>query len=277
MAEFFSTLGFDFDVTKFGDTIDPYNDVEQRLLKQRPILNKWQTEALANNDVDGYLQNPVLSISLDLYNSANNLKNIVSGIDVFDDSGSSAIAFNIANTANNIMNEVISFNEHTNNISGVTETEDYFLPSLDTALGVGDMVLQLTHKTDKIANNMPILGSFTSLFIENDIEEYFTILTTDASSVNNSITITESVDGNGNTIITQTSSISFSVFSLIWNHANSAYSLLNTRRTHDINYYGNCLSLVDKINKLTKFSQFAPLKLYLVDKYIGTDKLKNNL
>jgi hypothetical protein len=49
------------------------------------------------------------------------------------------------------------------------------------------------------------------------------------------------------------------------------------RRTHDVTFYNNAMSIMNDYAILSRFTSFTALKLYLTENYIGTDKLKNNL
>jgi hypothetical protein len=58
----------------------------------------------------------------------------------------------------------------------------------------------------------------------------------------------------------------------------SAYTLLNGRRTSDVNFYLNSLSLVNDYNKVSQFTRVGVNSNYLINTLnIGTDKLKTNL
>lgn len=273
----FSRLGFNFDTTKFGDALDPYKDLEDRLDITPSTLFKWQLDAIANNDVDGYLQNPVKNAAISLQTSSSSLKYVIDSITAFDDAGAVSIATTTSNTCNNIFYDASSFIKHTDNISGITTTSEYNIPDLDKAIGIGEMILNMVNKSEGIANNTPILGSFTSLFIKDDISSNTLVLNNDYAIVNNSITVGVEDDGLGNMTITKTSNLTASQFQTVSNHANTAYLLLNTRRIHDENYFANTLIIINEYSKLSQFSSLTPLKLYLVQNYIGTDKLKSKI
>jgi hypothetical protein len=58
----------------------------------------------------------------------------------------------------------------------------------------------------------------------------------------------------------------------------SAYDLLNARRTGDVNFYVNSLYLVNDYNSVSQFNNVGVNSNYLINTLnIGTDKLKNNL
>ena len=282
MASIFNRLGFNFDATKFGDALDPTGDLEEKLTNLPSPLLKWQFDAVANSDVSGYVQNPVSNVTITIKSTANSMINVASN----------AALSNIVSISQNLTGYVINtgdefdpvyvfiegecdkFKNHTDRISGVAETIDASLPDFGSALGVGELMLMLTNKYDGIINNTPVLGSFTSIFVEPDLLTYQTIFANDVERVNNSIVLV-SDDGMGNVVYGST--LSSSELSGIVNNITQIYNTLSTRRTHDVNYYNNAQLVVNDFTKISQYSQFSPLKLYLVENYTGTDKLKNQL
>jgi hypothetical protein len=74
------------------------------------------------------------------------------------------------------------------------------------------------------------------------------------------------------------SSITTSSLNIIVADVQSAYTLLNGRRTSDVNFYLNSLSLVNDYNKVSQFTRVGVNSNYLINTLnIGTDKLKTNL
>ena len=74
------------------------------------------------------------------------------------------------------------------------------------------------------------------------------------------------------------SSITSSSMNTIVADVQSAYTLLNGRRTSDVNFYLNSLSLVNDYNKVSQFTRVGVNSNYLINTLnIGTDKLKTNL
>jgi alpha-tubulin suppressor-like RCC1 family protein len=57
----------------------------------------------------------------------------------------------------------------------------------------------------------------------------------------------------------------------------SAYSLLSQRRQADTNFYVNSLSVLNDYQTLVQFNNLGATQDYLINNYIGTDKLKTDL
>jgi hypothetical protein len=57
----------------------------------------------------------------------------------------------------------------------------------------------------------------------------------------------------------------------------STYNLLSQRRQGDTNFYINSLSVLNDYQTVTQFNNLGATSAYLIDNYIGTNKLKTNL
>ena len=119
MPSIFERLQYNFDSTKFGDAIDPTGTLEKDLTKIKPSLYKWQFDALANNDVSGYIQNPLATDILTIQTNAQKIRDLII---TFDDPNASVA--NLQSVANTLYYETISFKSHTDRVSGVTLSTD---------------------------------------------------------------------------------------------------------------------------------------------------------
>lgn len=260
MASIFQRLQYDFDSTKFGAASDPTGTLETDLSKAKPLLYKWQFDALANNDVSGYIQNPLATDIQTIQTNALNIRNLTI---TFDDPNASVA--NLQSVANTLYYETISFKSHTDRVSGVTSTNDATLPDFGSAVGLGEFLLSIVSVYDGVMNNTPVLGSMTSLFVGPEVSSNASSISSDYGTLNSSIQIT------GN------SALSSATVNAIASRINTTYNLMYARRTHDVTFYNNAMSIMNDYAILSRFTSFTALKLYLTENYIGTDKLKNNL
>ena len=264
----FNRLGYNFDSTKFGSG-DAFTAGQAYLLNSVSPLKTWQADDLINAAATGYFQNPhsanlvILTTLASAFLPLSNTANVT-----FTYAGDSANNLYLA--ANNVLIELSSFTDHTNRISGVTSTTNgNLLPDYQIAMSVGRQVLSITNQIDGVQNNTPLLGNFTSLAIGPDIANTIILLTKDLATLNASMTL---VGGN------LVSSITSSSMNTIVSDVQSAYTLLNGRRTSDVNFYLNSLSLVNDYNKVSQFTRVGVNSNYLINTLnIGTDKLKYNL
>ena len=264
----FNRLGYNFDSTKFGSG-DAFTAGQAKLLNSGSSLKTWQALDLVNVAATGYFQNP---------HTANLTTLTVLAESLLANSNTTSITFTYASdsannlylAANNVLNEIPSFTSHTNRLSGVTaSTDGSTLPDYQMAMAVGRQVLALTNQIDGMQNNAPLLGNFTSLAIGGDIANTIILLNNDLITLNNSISLGES---------SLVSNITSSSMNTIVAHVQSAYTLLNGRRTSDVNFYVNSLALVNDYNKVSQFNVVGVNSNYLINTLnIGTDKLKTYL
>jgi len=264
----FNRLGYNFDSTKIGSG-DAFTAGQAYLLNSASSLKTWQADDLINAAATGYFQNPHTANLATLTTLTNSLLTYANTSNItFTFASSSANSLYLA--ANNVLLEIPSFTDHTNRISGVTSTTNgNLLPDYQIAMSVGRQVLSITNQIDGMQNNAPLLGNFTSLAIGRDIANTIILLTKDLTTLNNSISLVGS---------NYVSNITSSSMNTIVADVQSAYTLLNDRRTSDTNFYLNSLSLVNDYNKVSQFTRVGVNSNYLINTLnIGTDKLKTNL
>lgn len=271
MASVYGRLGFDFDSN--NTTIFVLSEEAINHLNTTPsfLPKSWQVDDLAANNTTGYYQNPTANVYTTLYanttlifqtantDPANNFP-----------SATHNEGYNLINTANNFIITLDKFKSHTDNISGVNAiidggsvAGDY--PYRESALGFGKFLIYLTHQTDGISNASPALGSFTSLFINDQLEANNTIIANDWITFKNSLNVSNVSNLTGTTINT------------IISHIETANTLLNTRRNHDINFFQNSAQLVKDFGKVSQFSNMGPIDTQLANNYIGSSKLVSRL
>jgi len=52
---------------------------------------------------------------------------------------------------------------------------------------------------------------------------------------------------------------------------------LVTRQTADVTYYGNLRTFVENYNTVKKFQNMGETETYLVNNFVGTDKIKERI
>lgn len=263
------------------------------------LLEPWQMNDMANNNVGGYHINPVSGVTQTIRNTCNNLVILLSSSSA-NVLGNVTTTSAVQGTTNTItalfatMNSSAAniggpnggvFIEHTNRVSGVTpfgaspETgqDISLLPHYQTALGTGQIIMYLTRQSDNIANNAPIMGSFTSALIENDLNNLEIEISGYETTINNSISISSISDGNGNVAITRTSNLSYDVVSSMCNNIVLIDTTLAYRRVHDERFYQNSRTLADEYSILTQYSELGETANNLCQNYVGSDKLLSRL
>jgi hypothetical protein len=282
MASIYERLNFSFDTSKFGDAIN-LSDNTKSYLKAAPVrLETWQKDELANGSIvkTDYFKNPMINVTTRLSDNVNTMNQIVQSIDTFDNGSGTAMKANLTN----LIIEIRNYLSHTSNISGVTEARANIsdtsnvlthFPDYNKAVSAGEQILLLTSSTDGVANTVPLLGNFTSLFISDEITANANNIINDLVTVRNSIRI-EEIGGETPTS-SNISNLSSILITTITANVVAANTLLSTRRLHDWNFYRNSLNILDDYNKINQLGRIGNTQKYLINNLVGTDKYKNNV
>ena len=260
----FNSLQLNFNTAKFGDALDPRNNLNDKVIQTQAPLKKWQYDAVANNQTSKslYMQNPLANTINEIISYANNLYVLCNTYSILANANSSSA---------NLVNTCIDFLTHTDRVSGVQESPNSARPDFFTATGFGSMVFRLVSKYEGVGNNTPVLGSMTSLFTKDDLVTYSVSLQAASIDLRNSLT------SSGFPVVTYSSNLTSQRISEIVNTISSANSFMATRMNHDINFFGNIKAVSNNMANISRFSGFTDLTAHLIDNYVGTDTLKNNL
>jgi hypothetical protein len=172
----------------------------------------------------------------------------------------------ITGSANAIL-EVAKFKSHTDNVSGIgtTTSEQDTIPTLSSATAIGNYTMRILSTTDGLSNTTPMLGSLTSLFINDELTANSVML------YNDLLTLQGSIGPTGNSEITLTQ------YNNIVANITSVTNYTNLRRTSDWAFFSNSIALATNSISLSKFDNIGNTQSYLIDNLIGTDRLKQNL
>lgn len=283
---FFSRLGFDFDTKKFGEALT-VNGLAESFYKNNPIkLRDWQKNILKGKSYDNFFQNPVSGKSEEIKNQLIKIRDVMCEVIAANTTRvptanippakANSYYLNICTTAANAsISSLQLFKTHTDRISGVTvsTTDD---PDYDKAISIGTTIAQYANAIDGIKDFSPILGSFTSLFISDDLESIRISIATLKTSSGTLIDPSQW----SNTNYYNSGILSFSPQDAA-NLANTTILLTNivdTRRNHDKNYYLNSFKVMLDQNKITQLVSIPnPAAIVLIRDFIGTDELKKLL
>jgi hypothetical protein len=280
MSGVFARLGFNY--TDANNIVQLSNNVIEYLNTVPQLLETWQMEDLANNAVNGYFQNPVSNVANSTIVVSQQLMSETFNVNG-STPGASTLINNIYAKANNIQKTngtADLFIEHTNKISGVTPLgtveEDDLYPYYITAMSSGQGVMYLTNQTDGIQNNAPIMGSFTSLFIDANLSSLVITAQTYPQIIANSINIT--IGGVfPNTYPILTSNLSESTLQTMYDTVNTIDSVMTTRTNHDINFFRNANTILEEMDSLRIFTGAGETAEKLLKEYVGTPKLLSRI
>jgi hypothetical protein len=268
----YATLGYNFNDPN-GDVIQLSANTVEHLNSMPAFIESWQAQDIANGTVGGYYQNPVAANTNIIITSAGSI------VSIYDSANGIIGLETIYTEANTLQLTATNFLEHTDRISGVTPFvgQDVENPYYDTAMGIGKTALYITNQTDNITNTSPILGSFTSILIGPQVGQSASQIQNYVILIQNSLNTEETMDEGGNTITTTTSNLTPSQISDIETGLLNTNALLYDRQTGDVTYYTNLRTFVDKYNTTKKFTNMGETETYLVNNFVGTDKIKERI
>jgi hypothetical protein len=267
MANVLSRLTTTFNSSNFGDDII-LSDRAKAFLNTGPIkISSWAASDLANGAVtrSDYFQNPVASYVSSISSNLNSIITLCTSDPANNYPSSTAAVQNLANSSNNLVTQLNLFLQHTNRISGVSESfvdvsTGTIKPNYQDCVGTGGMLLTILGTTDNVRNSSPILNNFTSLYIENE-------LTSNNWSIGNT----------KNSLQTVPSSLTTSEVNAMNVIINTANTLLYTRRTEDENYFYTSQQILRDFQILNGLQNSGSTEKNLITNKIGTTKLKTSL
>ena len=231
------------------------------------IIPKWQEEDIGNNNTTGYTTNKLYLSLSSAYDTANAIYENADGVNSL---------ITIKTSASSLGTALANFRNHTDRLSGVTEPNGstFDKPHYSTAVSAGKVIMLMTNKSDSVENNSPIIGSFSSLMCNTQIQSYKIILEDDYVTVNNSIYY-EIVPYPPSS--TKESNLSNAEIIAITSDLTDFANFMNGRRANDETFFTNSVGIVEQYKDLKKFTSMGQTELQLVNDFIGTDKLKSRI
>lgn len=252
-----------------GSSVSNLSDAVKKQMDSMPdMLQPWQKEDMANNNVSDYFKNPLQTSIQNVWNSANNI--------IAVPNLASTNVSSILTAAQSLYASANNFYNHTNRLSGLSEPpeSDPTLPTYKTASSVGKMVMYIVYQTDGVQNNSPMVACFSSLYTKSDLDAYSNIIQGYATTIQNSIT-TISIEEPPST--SYTSNLTQQQANNMIANLSSITSFMNDRRTADVNFYYNSRTIVEEYNTLKTFSNMGQTQTDMVTNLIGSDKLLQRL
>lgn len=262
MGTILGRLGYNF-VDEGNTRVLNFSTGSTEALNNAPrLLAEWQFEDLRSSNVGGYYSNPIANITNSIITLSNSMVQLACTI-------SSGGFTDVINTANSVALYVApQFRDHTYRISGVVSISDDQLPNVphyETAMARGRALTYLANQSDNVTNSAPIMGSFTSILIEDDLSDLYNVANTQYYVVLYSL----SSDGMGG----NTSNLTSGQILNVKNSFVSINTTFETRRTHDENFYVNSGTILNEFNQVRAFSQLGETQNNLLINYVGSDKL----
>jgi hypothetical protein len=269
----FNRLGFNFDTTRFGSahTLSTGAANSVSLISNTiPAMADWQKSDLANGAivVTDYFKNPTTTY----------VNSMLSSAAIISSNALTINAFSLAASANSLIIELGKFVSHTDNIAGVTTVFASDVPSYSVSSATGQMsLITLNMCGEQQPNTDVMLGSFTSLFIQDILTANADQILSYSIQLKNSISANVTDDGLGGTTITYSSNLASNVVNSIGYYCNTTSAILNTRRMHDWTFHRNIQQVMQDNGFLQGFSNLGGTQKYLIKNVIGTTSLVDKL
>jgi hypothetical protein len=287
-ASVFARTGYDF--TPSDPTILELTPAALKHLNSMPkFIKDWQAEDMRNGTVTDYYKNPVNNITTAIVNNIAAIRAAIPTKVVQIGDENSYITevqcavpelTSIYDQSNVSIAQAQSFIAHTNRLSNMAEItpETAALPHYNTALAIGKQLLYVVNQTDHIQNNAPILGTFTSLFVEPELMTFNTNIDLYAEAIANSITITVSpITEGGGGESSYSSNLTSTQIETINDKLKEIKVFFEKRRKHDENFWTKAQAIVDEYQKLKSINTGGETHDKLVRGYVGSDNLKSKL
>jgi hypothetical protein len=270
----FNRLGFNFDTARFGSahtlSTGAANTVNL-ISNNMPAMPDWQKTDLNNGGITrtGYFQNPTTTY----------VNSMLSSAAIISSNALTINAFSLSASANSLIIELGKFVSHTDNIAGVTTVYASDVPSYAGAASTGQSsLLTLNMAGEPQSNTDVMLGSFTSLFIQDILTANANQLLSYSIQLKNSISANTTDDGEGGpSVTTYSSNLANSIISSMSSYCNTTSSILNTRRMHDWNFHINLQQVTQDNGFLQQFNNLGATQKYLIKNVIGTTSLVDKL
>lgn len=267
-------LVINFDTSKFGESQNLSSGASNTLNLIADTSGKmpaWQENDLAAGPVNraNYFYNrtvPHTTIMLSQATSIFDTANLVG-------------EFTLNESANNLIIELAAFQSHTDNVSGAVEVANTYYPSLQSAQNIGQLNMMTLAKTSQAATNTaPILGSFTSLYIQDELLANSNQLTAFANEFKNSIVVVETpptMDTPGSN--TYSSNLTSTQINTMEDYINSTTALLQGRRLSDWDFYQRSVQMSKDVSYMSQFNNMGGTMSHMVNEVCGTQALKDRL
>jgi hypothetical protein len=237
-----------------------------------PLLNSWQTNAVGSGTVTGFFQNPVASVTQNIWNVSNTLIVIANNL-------TSTVSSTITTEMANVFSSATSISKTTaNNYLYVTNREsnvvppnsDTTTPHYTTAMSQGKMLSYLTNQSDGVQNNSVIMGNFTSITLGNTLTSLYNTMSTLTNLLSTTITYGYPITSNTTSIdAANAQSLTAAVYQI--------NQLMTIYPAQDSQFFQNSSNVLSDFTTVGQFNNLGQSEKYLLNNYIGTPTLVSNL
>lgn len=170
----------------------------------------------------------------------------------------------------------IQFGAHTDRLSNVEsyDTAPPAEPHYKTCTLLGSVALKLSNQVDNLDSAEPVLGCFTSLYIEKEMQEYYILSQEDFETANDAVQKSFDAEIQKDTYLCF---IEPEEVDVIMKDFQEIRFVMNKRMEHDKNMFNNLKNVIKKYDVYKDINSIGEAQRKLIDNYIGTQKLKDSL
>lgn len=279
----FGRLGYNFTPSD-PSILELSPGAKDHLARMPKLIRDWQAEDMRTGTVSraNYYQNPIANAARSLQNVLEAIKSSIPTSQIYDSEYNASPFTVIAipelapiyESATIASAELNKFIDHTDRLSNVVEIkpDTAELPHYEQAMAIGRQLLYIVYQTDNIQNNAPILGSFTSIFIGPELNEFISTLSPYPSLISESITVVINYEAGS----TYTTNLSPTQIAQITSDIKEVKYVAETRRMHDEAFWKKAQVITDEYQQLKSMTGGETQKK-LINDYIGTDELNAKL
>jgi hypothetical protein len=267
----YGRLGFNStDPTTNATVTTDSSAVANNLAFMPQLLNAWQTQDVATSNTGGYFVNPVSTVTSTISSTMSTINTATIGINVQSTISSTVTQAlrDLGNTAATAVSSAANYLYVTNRESNVVDIgTDITTVHYKMAIGYGKILTYITYQSDRVQNNSPMMGNFTSITLGNTLNTLSNTLTTQQIALSSSITM-----GSPNT-----SSYTLAQTQALQNTVSSINTLMTFYPAQDNAFFAASAAVISDYSAVAHLSELGATETLLVNTYIGTDKLKTRL
>lgn len=257
----FDKLQYNFQPIDSSVIFEFSDEVKQTLETTPKFVPDWVYEDISNDEDTSYTVNPVANV-------VNNIISVCTSI--YDNSSIASVELSgIMTVSTECVSNAGSFFNHTQRLSGFDEinSNTALLPHYDTAMAIGKSLTHLVYQSDGEANSAVILGSFTSILVEDELNVKYNTIIDYPNIIANSI-----YDSGG-----YHSNLSSDVINTIISDITDIKDFFYERQFHDENFYTQSQNVLTRYENSRRYTGMGESDSYIVKNFLATDKLKLRL
>jgi len=275
----YARLGFNSSDPLINAVSQNYNsNVQTQMSILPPLIKPWQANALGGGTVtSSFFVNPVANVTQLIWNTSNTLSGLTFDLYAYPPNAiANAALANVYSTSSILSsNNANSYLYITNKQSNVIPVDgDTTTPHYNTATAQGKMLSYITNQTDGVQNSSVMLGAFTSVTLGNTLANLYSTMSNLTIVLQNSLSFYERGDP---PVTYYTSNISTANAQALQNVVSTINFIMSYYPAQDSQFFQNSANVIRDYGTVSQFNNLGQSQSYLINNFIGTPTLINNL